>query len=107
LIPSFKPIRLVYNNLVAIGDAGFTINPITCGGIGPSIYTANMLAGNLKRGEGLGDFETKYWGLLGKKYLKLYYISRAIRMGWLPLWLAAKAYYSSDSALGKLIRQLL
>lgn len=107
LIPSYKPIRLVYDNLVAIGDAGFTINPITCGGIGPSIYAANMLAESLKRGERLDAFEDEYWEFLGKKYLKLFYISRAIRIGWLPLWLAAKAYYSSDSPLGKLIRQLL
>jgi flavin-dependent dehydrogenase len=107
LIPSYRPIRLVYGNLVAIGDAGFTINPITCGGVGPSVYAANMLAESLKRGDNLDAFEAKYWELLGKKYSKLYYISRAIRRGWLPLWLAAKAYYSSDSALGKLIRQLL
>lgn len=107
LIPSYRPIRLVYGNLVAIGDAGFTINPITCGGVGPSVYAANMLAESLKRGDNLDAFEAKYWELLGKKYSKLYYISRAIRRGWLPLWLAAKAYYSSDSSLGKLIRQLL
>jgi flavin-dependent dehydrogenase len=107
VIPSYKPIRLVYGNLVAIGDAGFTINPITCGGIGPSVCAANMLAESLKSGEGPDAFEAKYWEFLGKKYSKLYYISRAIRKGWLPLWLAAKAYYSSDSAMGKLIRQLL
>jgi flavin-dependent dehydrogenase len=107
LIPSYRPIKLVYHNMVAIGDAGFTINPITCGGIGPSIYASNMLAGSIRRGDGLDAFESEYWRFLGKKYSRLYYISRAIRTGWFPLWLGAKAYYSNDSHLGKLIRNLL
>ncbi|KXA94754.1 hypothetical protein AKJ65_03560 [candidate division MSBL1 archaeon SCGC-AAA259E19] len=34
-IPSSKPIDLVHGNVVAIGDAGFTANPLTGGGIGP------------------------------------------------------------------------
>jgi len=105
LIPSSKPIRLVYNNLVAIGDAGFTVNPITCGGIGPSITVANMLAESLKRGESLEEFEAKYWGFLGRKYVKFHIINRMIRKGLIP-FSVVKAYYSNDSP-GKFIQRLL
>jgi flavin-dependent dehydrogenase len=106
LIPNCKPIRLVHDNVVAIGDAGFTVNPITCGGIGPSIVVANMLAEGLKREEALEAFEVKYWGLLGRKFDKLYRVNSVLRKGWLPLWWAVRAYYD-DNPLGKLIKQLL
>ncbi len=106
LIPSHGPIRLVHDNVVAIGDAGFTVNPITYGGIGASVMVANMLAESLKRGEGLDAFEAKYWESLGKKYTKLHSANRAIRKGWLPLWLAVRAYYSHN-LLGKLIKRWL
>ncbi|MBE0447831.1 MAG: NAD(P)/FAD-dependent oxidoreductase [Actinobacteria bacterium] len=106
LIPSYKPIRLVYDNVVAIGDAGFTVNPITCGGIGPSIAVANMLAESLKRGKSLEAFEAKYWRSLGKKFEKLHHVNRVLRKGWLPLWWAVRTYYD-DNPLGKLIKQLL
>lgn len=106
LIPNCKPIRLVHDNVVAIGDAGFTVNPITCGGIGPSMAVANMLAVSLKRGEDLEAFEAKYWRCLGNKFEKLHYVNRVLRKGWLPLWWAVRAYYS-DSALGRLTRRLL
>jgi flavin-dependent dehydrogenase len=106
LIPSYKPIRLVYDNIVAIGDAGFTINPITCGGIGPSVLTANMLADSLKRGEGLVAFEAKYWRSLGNTYAKFCRLNRVLRKGWIPLWLAVRAYYSNNM-LSKLLKGLL
>lgn len=106
LIPRYKPIRLVHGNVVAIGDAGFTVNPITCGGIGSSVLAANMLAGSLKGGEGLAAFEAKYWELLGKKFEKLNYVNRALRKGWLPIWWAVRAYYD-DNLLGKFIKRLL
>jgi len=106
LIPSYKPIGLVYDNVVAIGDAGFTVNPITCGGIGPSVLAANMLAESLKRGRSLGAFEAEYWATLGKKYAKLHRVNRVLRRGWLPLWWAVRAYYG-DNPLGKLIKRLL
>ena len=106
LIPNYKPIGLVHDNLVAIGDSGFTINPVTCGGIGPSVLAANLLAESFKKGEGLEVFEARYWGLLGKKFDKFYRINSVLRKGWLPLWLAVRAYYG-DNSLGKLIKRLL
>lgn len=106
LIPSYKPVRLVNDNVVAIGDAGFTVNPITCGGIGPSVSTADLLAESLKGGKGLEDFEAKYWETLGKTHNKFYHLNRVLRKGWIPLWWAVKAYYS-DNLLGRLIRRLL
>jgi flavin-dependent dehydrogenase len=106
LIPSYGPIRLVHDNVVAIGDAGFTVNPITCGGIGSSIAAANMLAGSLKRGEALKAFEANYLRCLGKKFEKLHHVNRVLRKGWLLLWWVVRAYYG-DNPLGKLIKQLL
>jgi flavin-dependent dehydrogenase len=105
LIPSHRPIRLVYGNVVAIGDAGFTVNPITCGGIGPSVLVSNMLAESLERGEDLGVFEAEYRKSLGNKFEKFYRINHLLRKSWLPLWWATKAYYG-DSPLGKLVKQL-
>jgi len=106
LIPSYKPVRLVNDNVVAIGDAGFTVNPITCGGIGPSISTADLFAESLKGGKSLDDFEAKYWEILGKTHNKFYHLNRVLREGWIPLWWAVRAYYS-DNLLCKLIRRLL
>ena len=106
LIPSYRPIRLVHDNLVAIGDAGFTVNPITCGGIGPSITVANMLAENLGRGEDLDVFEAEYRKSLGNKFEKFYRINHVLREAWLPLWWAAGAYYG-DNLLSKLLKGLL
>jgi flavin-dependent dehydrogenase len=106
LIPSYKPIKLVHDNVVAVGDAGFTVNPITCGGIGSSISAANMLAESLKGGESLEAFEAKYRRYLGKKFEKLHYVNRVLRRGWPPLWWAVRAYYDDDP-LGKLIKRLL
>jgi flavin-dependent dehydrogenase len=105
-IPRSGPIGLVYDDVVAIGDAGFTVNPVTCGGIGPSVLVANTLAGSLKKGESLEAFEAKYWATLGKRFNKLHHIDRVLREGWIPLWLAVRAYYD-DNLLGKLIKQLL
>lgn len=106
LIPSYKPVGLVHDNVVAIGDAGLTVNPITCGGIGPSVSVANLLAESLKEGKGLEDFEAKYWGSIGKTYTKFYHLNRVLREGWIPLWWAVKAYYS-DSLLSKFLKGLL
>jgi flavin-dependent dehydrogenase len=106
LIPSYRPIRLVHGNVVAIGDAGFTVNPITCGGIGPSVFAAGLLAESLRRGEGLGAFEARYRELLGKKFEKFHHLNRILRRGWLPLRFAVEAYYSGG-ALGRLVRRLL
>lgn len=106
LIPNHGPIGLIYGNVVAIGDAGFTVNPITCGGIGPSIVVAKMLAESLKEGEDLETFEARYWKSLGRKFNRLHHINRMLRRGWLPLWWATRAYYG-DSALGKLFKRLL
>lgn len=105
LIPSHKPIGLVHGNVVAIGDAGLTVNPVTCGGIGPSIATAKMLAESLREGC-LEEFESRYRRELGRKFEKLHHINRVLRRGWLPIWFAVKAYYC-DNPLGKLIKRLL
>lgn len=106
LIPNYSPVKLIYDNLVAIGDAGFTVNPITCGGIGPSVSVANLLAESLKEGKGLEDFEAKYRGSLGKTYAKFYRLNRVLRKGWIPLWWAVRAYYS-NSLLNKFLKRLL
>jgi len=106
LIPNYKPIRLVHDNLVAIGDAGFTVNPISCGGIGPGVSVANLLAESLREGKDLEDFEAKYWRFLGKPYLKFYHLNRVLREGWIPLWWAVRAYYSGN-LLSKLLKGLL
>lgn len=45
-------------------------NPVTLGGIGPSIWVANSLAENLKKGNDLEAFE-RYWRIVGRKYDKL------------------------------------
>jgi flavin-dependent dehydrogenase len=105
LVPSYRPIRLVYGNVVAIGDAGFTVNPVTLGGIGPSVLVSNMLAESLKRGEDLDVFEAEYRKSLGNKFEKFHHINHLLRKSWLPLWWATKAYYG-NSSLGKLIKQL-
>ena len=84
LIPLHKPIGLVYGNAVAIGDAGFTVNPITGGGIGPSVSVANLLATTLKEGRDLEDFEKEYWTRIGRAYLKFYWLMRFIRS--FPAW---------------------
>ncbi len=105
-VPIHKPIRLTYDNLVAIGDAGFTVNPITCGGIGPSVWAANLLAETLKGERGLGTFESEYWQALGRTYTKFYGINRVLRDGRVPLGWAVKAYYGGGS-LGRFIKWLL
>lgn len=106
LIPSYKPVGLVHDNVVAIGDAGFTVNPITCGGIGPSVSAANLLAESLKEGKGLDDFKAKYWKSIGKTYAKFHHLNRVLRKGRVPFWWAVKAYYS-DNLLSKLLKGLL
>lgn len=78
LIPSRKPIDLVYGNAVAIGDAGFTVNPLSGGGIGPSIHAANLLADSLKKGESLSEFNLQYRSTVGKDYERFYKISRVL-----------------------------
>ena len=106
LIPSYRPIRLVYDNVVAIGDAGFTVNPITLGGIGPSVLVSNMLAESLRRGEDMDVFEAEYWKSMGNRFEKFYHVNHALRRAWLPLWWATKAYYG-DSLLGNLVKKLI
>jgi len=80
-IPIHRPIDLVYENAVAIGDAGFTVNPAAGGGIGPSVWAANLLADTLKEGRDLGDFERRYWDRVGAPYLRYYWLMRLIRSG--------------------------
>lgn len=48
-LPSAKPIDLVYRNTVAIGDAGVTVNPLTGGGIGPTLKAVTILADTLRK----------------------------------------------------------
>jgi len=78
LIPSNKPIDLVYGKVVAIGDAGFTVNPLSGGGIGPSVYAANLLAECLRGNEGLEEFNRRYRSSVGRDYEGFYRISRVL-----------------------------
>lgn len=73
-VPSYKPIDLVYGNVVAIGDAGFTVNPITGGGIGPTVKATNILANSLKNGDGVKKFEERYLNQVGNGYKKNYWL---------------------------------
>ncbi len=75
-IISYKPIGLVYENLVAIGDAGVTVNPVTGGGIGPSVKAASLLAHYINSGESLEKFQKRYMKEIAGNYEKLYYSSR-------------------------------
>lgn len=75
-IPSQKPLNLVHENTVAIGDAGFTVNPLTGGGIGPSIRAANLLANTLKENKNLEEFQKRYMKKIANGYDRNYYLSR-------------------------------
>lgn len=75
-IPSYRPIELVHGNTVAIGDAGFTVNPITGGGMGPTVRSANILAETFKNGENLENFQHRYLQEVASGYEKNYLLSR-------------------------------
>lgn len=95
-IPVYRPVNLVYGNAVAIGDAGFTVNPIIGEGIGPSVYAANFLAETLKGGRDLRDFERGYWNQVGATYLRYYWLMWLIRNGFVWKWVvkwALKHFY--------------
>lgn len=77
-IPSHRPVPLVHENVVSIGDSGFTANPLTGGGIGPSVKTSNLLAYSLRRNEGLGNFEEKYLEEVAGSYERNYWLSRLL-----------------------------
>lgn len=75
-IPSYRPINMVRENMVAIGDAGFTVNPITGGGIGPTVKASNILAEVLKKDISPKEFQEKYLEEVAKEYEKNYRLSR-------------------------------
>lgn len=63
---------------MAIGDAGLTANPLTGGGIGPTMRAANLLANALQDGEDLEKFQRKYMTEVASGYERNYYLSRAL-----------------------------
>jgi len=79
IVPTRKPIStMVWNGLIAIGDAAYTCNPIHGGGIGPS-----MLSGKLAAETILNAFEkddpgniNNLW-ILNKKYMEKYGVKQA------------------------------
>lgn len=75
-IPSQKPINLVHGNVVAIGDAGLTANPITGGGIGPSVRASNILADEITNGGKIEEFQDRYENEIASGYGKNYWLSR-------------------------------
>ena len=81
IFPCHKPIKLVHGNTVSIGDAGFTVNPLCGGGIGPSCRAANLLAEVLVNREPLAEFELKYMREIGKSYLRFYWIKKMLGFG--------------------------
>ncbi len=77
LVPRYKPIKLARGNIAAIGDAGFTVNPIHASGMGPSIYTANLLSKHLLSEFKAESFNRDYWERIGRKYLYFYLILKS------------------------------
>lgn len=75
-ILSYRPIDLVRGNTIAIGDAGFTVNPVTGGGIGPTVKASNILAETLKKGDSPTDFQDKYREEVAGGYERNYQLSR-------------------------------
>lgn len=99
-IVSYKPIDLVYGNVVAVGDAGVNVNPVTGGGIGPSVKAANILAEIINQNKPLKEFQERYMEEVAGNYEKLYYLSRVMRKiqriswEWIASW-AFKKFYNA------------
>jgi flavin-dependent dehydrogenase len=92
--------------MVALGDAGFTVNPLTGGGIGPTVRAANMLAEILKRDNGeIGEFDRVYHKEIGTAYEQYYWVNRLLMLArrpfwrWLPKWAFRRYYGGGPSAL--------
>lgn len=77
-VPSHKPIDLVHDNMVAVGDAGLTANPVTGGGIGPSIKASNILEKVLTDGMDLSEYQKLYLKKIASNYERNYYLSRLL-----------------------------
>lgn len=103
ILPSHRPIDLVHGNTVAIGDAGLTVNPLTGGGIGPSVKTANLLSDTLKDGGDLEVFQERYFDEVADGFKKRYFMRRVFLKLmphlWKPLakW-AHRNYYNGGLA---------
>ncbi len=77
--PSHKPISLAQGNFVAIGDAGVTVNPLTGGGIGPSVRASNLLAEYLEGDRGCKDFQEKYLEEIGNRFRRNYLLRKVLQ----------------------------
>jgi len=80
IVPTRRPLdTLVWNNIVAVGDAALTVNPIHGGGLGPALLSAKLaveaVADAWERGDlsarGLWSYNLKYIEAYGKKQAKL------------------------------------
>ena len=73
VVPTRKPLKtLVYSNVVVIGDAAFTANPIHGGGIGPSLTSAWAASKAILNALELGKVSTETLWLANKLYIEAY-----------------------------------
>ena len=73
VVPTRRPLRtLVFSNVVAIGDAAFTANPIHGGGIGPSLTSAWAASKAVLNALEVGEISTEKLWLTNRLYIRAY-----------------------------------
>ncbi len=72
LVPTRRPLpTLVWRNVVVVGDAAYTVNPVHGGGRGSSMLAASIAARNIAEAINLGVSEETLWGM-NVDYMKAY-----------------------------------
>ncbi|NPA23503.1 MAG: NAD(P)/FAD-dependent oxidoreductase [Crenarchaeota archaeon] len=80
IVPTRRPLdTLVWNNIVTVGDAALTVNPVHGGGLGPALLSARLasetIADAWERGDlsatGLWSYNLRYIEIYGRKQAKL------------------------------------
>ena len=73
VVPTRKPLKtLAFSNVLVIGDAAFTANPIHGGGIGPSLTSAWVASKAIVNALELGAISTETLWIVNKLYIEAY-----------------------------------
>ncbi len=73
IVPTRRPLpSMVSNGLLAIGDAGLTVNPLHGGGLGPALLAARLAVDAIVRAFEKGDFTREGLWSFNVEYIKRY-----------------------------------
>ena len=78
IVPTRRPLAsMVGPGIVAIGDAGLTVNPIHGGGLGPALLSAELASKTIAEAFESGDFSERGLWRFNLRYLEAYGVKQA------------------------------